>query len=49
MAKLEMREEGVLRENIFARGQWWSTVQSSILSSEWNGVTNANKGSSPHL
>jgi [ribosomal protein S5]-alanine N-acetyltransferase len=49
MAKLEMREEGVLRENIFARGQWWSTVQSSILSSEWNGVTNANKRSSPHL
>jgi [ribosomal protein S5]-alanine N-acetyltransferase len=49
MAKLEMREEGVLRENIFARGQWWFSLQSSILSSEWNGVTNANKGSSPHL
>jgi RimJ/RimL family protein N-acetyltransferase len=30
-----MREEGVLRENVFVRGNWWSSVQSSILSSEW--------------
>jgi [ribosomal protein S5]-alanine N-acetyltransferase len=35
MAKLGMREEGVLRENVFARGEWWSSAQSSILSSEW--------------
>jgi [ribosomal protein S5]-alanine N-acetyltransferase len=42
MAKLGMREEGILRENIFARGEWWSTAQSSILSSEWHGVTNDN-------
>jgi [ribosomal protein S5]-alanine N-acetyltransferase len=42
MAKLGMREEGILRENIFARGEWWSTAQSSILSSEWSGAANAN-------
>ena len=35
MAKLGMQEEGVLRDNIFARGEWWSSAQSSILSSEW--------------
>jgi [ribosomal protein S5]-alanine N-acetyltransferase len=35
MAKLGMREEGVLRENVFVRGNWWSSAQSSILSSEW--------------
>jgi [ribosomal protein S5]-alanine N-acetyltransferase len=35
MAKLGMREEGVLRESVFARGEWWSSAQSSILSSEW--------------
>jgi ribosomal-protein-alanine N-acetyltransferase len=34
MAKLGMREEGVLRENVFVRGEWWSSAQSSILSSE---------------
>ena len=34
MAKLGMREEGVLRENLLARGSWWSSVQCSILSSE---------------
>ena len=39
MAKLGMREEGVLRENVFARGEWWSSAQSSILSTEWGGVT----------
>jgi RimJ/RimL family protein N-acetyltransferase len=42
MAKLGMREEGIFRENIFARGEWWSTAQGSILSSEWNVATKAN-------
>jgi ribosomal-protein-alanine N-acetyltransferase len=41
MAKLGMREEGVLRENVFARGEWWSSAQSSILSTEWGGTTEA--------
>lgn len=41
MAKLGMREEGVLRENVFARGEWWSSAQSSILSGEWSAVTKA--------
>jgi [ribosomal protein S5]-alanine N-acetyltransferase len=36
MAKLRMREEGILRDNVFARGEWWSSAQSSILSSEWD-------------
>jgi hypothetical protein len=40
MAKLGMREEGVFRENILARGEWWSSVQSSILSAEWGRATN---------
>ena len=35
MEKLGMREEGVLRENVFARGAWWSSVQCSILASDW--------------
>ncbi len=39
MAKLGMREEAVLRENIFARGEWWSSAQSSILSTEWSRTT----------
>jgi len=39
MTKLGMREEGVLRENVFARGEWWSSVQSSILATEWGGTT----------
>ncbi len=41
MTKLGMREEGVLRENVFARGEWWSSVQSSILTTEWGGATKA--------
>jgi [ribosomal protein S5]-alanine N-acetyltransferase len=41
MVKLGMREEGVLRENVLARGEWWSSVQSSILSSEWSSATKA--------
>jgi ribosomal-protein-alanine N-acetyltransferase len=34
MAKLGMTEEGVLRENVKARGQWWSSSQWSILYTE---------------
>jgi ribosomal-protein-alanine N-acetyltransferase len=41
MVKLGMRQEGVLRENVLARGEWWSSVQSSILSSEWSSATKA--------
>ena len=41
MAKLGMREEGVFREKVFARGEWWSLVQSSILSAEWSSATKA--------
>ncbi|WP_158923638.1 GNAT family N-acetyltransferase [Acidisphaera sp. S103] len=37
MTKLGMRQEGVLRENVLARGEWWSSVQCAILSSEWSG------------
>ena len=37
MEKLGMREEGVLRENVFARGSWWSSVQCSILATEYVG------------
>ena len=36
MAKLGMREEGLWRENVWARGEWWSTAQCAILASEWN-------------
>jgi [ribosomal protein S5]-alanine N-acetyltransferase len=39
MVKLGMREEGVLRENVLARGEWWSSAQSSILSAEWRSAT----------
>jgi RimJ/RimL family protein N-acetyltransferase len=34
MAKLGMREEGVMRDNMFVRGEWWSTIQAAILSSD---------------
>jgi ribosomal-protein-alanine N-acetyltransferase len=34
MTKLGMREEGILRENVLARGSWWSSMQCSILSTE---------------
>jgi ribosomal-protein-alanine N-acetyltransferase len=34
MAKLGMREEGVFRDNLFVRGEWWSTVQSAMLSTD---------------
>jgi ribosomal-protein-alanine N-acetyltransferase len=35
MEKLGMREEGVLRENVLARGAWWSSVQCSIRATEY--------------
>lgn len=35
MAKLGMLEEGILRENVFARGSWWWSAQCSILAAEW--------------
>jgi RimJ/RimL family protein N-acetyltransferase len=35
MTKIGMREEGVLRENVLARGTWWSSIQCSILEHEW--------------
>jgi RimJ/RimL family protein N-acetyltransferase len=31
MAKVGMTEGGIIRENIKARGEWWSSCQSSIL------------------
>jgi RimJ/RimL family protein N-acetyltransferase len=31
MAKLGMAEEGTLRENVNARGEWWSSAQWSVL------------------
>ena len=34
MTKLGMREEGILRENVLARGSWWSSMQCSILSTD---------------
>jgi RimJ/RimL family protein N-acetyltransferase len=36
MEKIGMRQEGILRENIWARGEWWSSVQYSILSHEYD-------------
>jgi ribosomal-protein-alanine N-acetyltransferase len=41
MSKLGMHEEGVLRENVFARSEWWSSAQSSILLGEWRAVIKA--------
>ena len=41
MTKLGMREEGVLRENVLAHGEWWSSVQSSILATERGCATKA--------
>lgn len=29
------------------RGEWWSSVQSSILSTEWGGATKAEQRRSP--
>jgi hypothetical protein len=34
LAKLGMREEGVFRDNLLVRGEWWSTVQSAVLSTD---------------
>lgn len=41
MAKLGMQQEGVLRENALARGEWWSSVQCSILADEFDPGTEA--------
>ncbi len=43
MAKLGMREEGVLRDNMLARGEWWSSLQAAVLAHEWR----ARKGLRP--
>ena len=34
MSKLAMRPEGIIRENVLARGLWWSSAQCSILSTD---------------
>jgi ribosomal-protein-alanine N-acetyltransferase len=34
MEKLGMTEEGILRENVHARGEWWSSAQWSVLRSD---------------
>jgi ribosomal-protein-alanine N-acetyltransferase len=38
MAKIGMREEGTMRDNMFIRGEWWSTVQGAILSTDPEGL-----------
>jgi ribosomal-protein-alanine N-acetyltransferase len=35
MEKLGMREEGILREKVLARGAWWSSLRCSILATEY--------------
>jgi RimJ/RimL family protein N-acetyltransferase len=34
MVKLGMREEGLFRDNVLVRGEWWSTAQYAILSTD---------------
>jgi ribosomal-protein-alanine N-acetyltransferase len=34
MTKLGMREEGVFRDNLFVRGEWWSTAQFAVISTD---------------
>lgn len=34
MAKIGMRQEGIWRDNLFVRGEWWSTVQCAILATD---------------
>jgi len=34
MAKLGMREEGIIRDHLFVRGEHWSSVQAAILASD---------------
>jgi RimJ/RimL family protein N-acetyltransferase len=34
MTKLGMREEGVFRDSVRARGEWWSSAQYAILSTD---------------
>ena len=46
MAKIGMCEEGILRENVWARGEWWSSVQCSILVHEY-GAASAPVGAVP--
>jgi len=40
MAKLGMREEGIIRDDMFIRGEWWSTVLGAILSTDpsWSAI-----------
>lgn len=35
MAKLGFREEGIMREDVLARGAWWDSLQAAILDREW--------------
>ena len=35
MAKLGMIDEGILREHMLVRGQWWSSAQTAVLAHEW--------------
>jgi RimJ/RimL family protein N-acetyltransferase len=44
MAKLGMVREGILREHLFARGRWWSSVQWSILAPESSPLPLAGEG-----
>jgi len=37
MAKLGMAQEGIVRENVRARGEWWSSAQWSILRTDYAG------------
>jgi RimJ/RimL family protein N-acetyltransferase len=34
MSKVGMREAGLFRDNLLVRGEWWSTVQSVVLSTD---------------
>jgi RimJ/RimL family protein N-acetyltransferase len=36
MAKLGMREEGIIRDNLLVRGAWWSSVGAAILATDRN-------------
>jgi [ribosomal protein S5]-alanine N-acetyltransferase len=38
MEKLGMRQEGMFRDNVLARGAWWSSAQYAILEPEWLGA-----------
>ncbi len=47
MSKLGMRTEGILRENVLARGLWWSSAQSSILSTDKRPCPGSNSPGDP--